>query len=722
MPVGNSTEESHPDDRRIPPNLGDVASGPISSRKASHRPPTPPFPQVDSDQPPKANEVDVAEDRILIPKTHSKPRSHRRISYDSASPQPKYEEKPGSRSRSSSRSRTSNTNVNTLLRLLALETARADAAEAQLTEHNEAIMTRVRSIREAQVQAEAELIRSNTELTLYKFQLDLAHKEIRRAQALIDEIEKARAEAEERAMKDREKLREHLLQRAIEQAREEGKRDGWKLGLERGRKDVWAEDSERRRRRSESRDHPSSESSSSIAQEAARQARKAAAHPRTHSTSPDMQNYPSKSQDFPEEIKISHPSSTPRAKTEEEKRDASAPQSESRPPSLAPSRRSTKSQYSVPPDGFIPTLDANAHIAMPPPHELTAPVDVIKPLSPQAVVHLHRRDRPVLASDNTGKGLDHPGEMHMPVRHSQPLIVPPDRGPGHDKAVGGGKHNDEHEPPAMAVASKRSTQISEFDILRSPPPPMTGSHKEYGTQRTHPGKPERQPINFYAPSPPVYLYAPARDGESRKVDVSDTNKAVPTPNAASHATTLKDRPQLSFYRSNDPQSVPRPTDQSALRKPKLNIYGQATSLSSGSPPENDEPRATVQRSLSNVTVPGIDVEPPSPPSETLNSPTAIMDPILLTPDLATQVTTPTPVVTSQASPAQQRGTNNFTAPYEEAFDQLPPGFIPFSSHTASRGEAKSTGQAARPEENVNEQESGYSPAPLNRPISLFSEG
>ncbi|KAG6847837.1 hypothetical protein H0H93_005610 [Arthromyces matolae] len=691
MPVGNSTEESHPDDRLIPPNLGDVASGPISSRKASQRPPTPPFPQVDSGQASKPNEVDVAEDKILIPKTHPKPRPHRRISYDSASPQP------------------NNTNVNTLLRLLALETARADAAEAQLTEHNEAIMTRVRSIREAQAQAEAELIRSNTELTLYKFQLDLAHKEIRRAQALIDEIEKARAEAEERAMKDREKLREHLLQRAIEQAREEGKRDGWKLGLERGRKDVWAEDSERRRRRSESRDHPSSE----IAQEAARQARKAAAHPRTHSTSPGVENYSSKNLDYPEEIKISHPSSTPRPKTEEEKRDASAPQSESRPPSLAPSRRSTKSHYSVPPDGFIPTLDANAHIAVPPPHELTAPVDVIEPLSP--VFHLHRRDKPVLASDNTGKGLDHPGEMHMPVRHSQPLIVPPDRGPGHDKAVGGGKHNDEHEPPAMPVASKRSTQISEFDILRSPPPPMTGSHKEYGTQRTYSGKPERQPINFYAPSPPVYLYAPARDGESRKADVRDANKAAPTPNAASHATTLKDRPQLSFYRSNDPQSVPRPTDQSALRKPKLNIYGQATSLSSGSPPENDEPRATVQRSLSNVTVPGIDVEPPSPPSETLNSPTAIMDPILLTPDLATQVTTPPPVVTSQASTAQQRG-------YEEAFDQLPPGFIPFSSHTASRGETKSTGHAARPEENVNEQESGYSPAPLNRPISLFSEG
>ncbi|KAG6898947.1 hypothetical protein C0993_002429, partial [Termitomyces sp. T159_Od127] len=67
-------------------------------------------------------------------------------------------------------------NLSVVLRLLSLETARADAAEARLARDNEAIVMRVQNIREVYARTQAELVGVKAELEMYKFQLDLAHK------------------------------------------------------------------------------------------------------------------------------------------------------------------------------------------------------------------------------------------------------------------------------------------------------------------------------------------------------------------------------------------------------------------------------------------------------------------------------------------------------------------------------------------------------------------
>lgn len=78
---------------------------------------------------------------------------------------------PRSRSRSNSNSDGA---LPTVLRLLAHETARADAAERELTKDSEALLTRVKEAKEGRERTELELIRVREELNLYKLQLAVA--------------------------------------------------------------------------------------------------------------------------------------------------------------------------------------------------------------------------------------------------------------------------------------------------------------------------------------------------------------------------------------------------------------------------------------------------------------------------------------------------------------------------------------------------------------------
>lgn len=205
--------------------------------------------------------MDTIENNVSTPRSEGGPNLNPRPSYADVLPQLRDNAQSAQRreKKPSSSHLTSSNNLNVVRRLLSLETARANAAEARLAKdsrNSEAILTQVLNIREAHFQAQAELLRVNAELRTYKFQLDLAHKgpaslvlvtfyslicpEIRRAQIIADEADKARIKAEERCARDRENIRELLLQRAIKEAREQGRRDGWALGLERGRLNVLA--------------------------------------------------------------------------------------------------------------------------------------------------------------------------------------------------------------------------------------------------------------------------------------------------------------------------------------------------------------------------------------------------------------------------------------------------------------------------------------------------
>jgi hypothetical protein len=81
------------------------------------------------------------------------------------------ETRPRSRSDSSA-----STALPSILRLLAHETARADAAERELERDADALLARVREAKAAKERSEAELARVREELALYKIQLDVAQR------------------------------------------------------------------------------------------------------------------------------------------------------------------------------------------------------------------------------------------------------------------------------------------------------------------------------------------------------------------------------------------------------------------------------------------------------------------------------------------------------------------------------------------------------------------
>src|SRR5271170_927194 len=111
------------------------------------------------------------------------------------------------------------------------EKQRADDAERQA----KSILSRIVKVNDARVHALNDLSRANEELNLYKAQLDLAQREIFRAQEIVAALEAERNAAEDEAAKARTTIRGLLLEKDVALAREKGRREGLREGLEKGR-------------------------------------------------------------------------------------------------------------------------------------------------------------------------------------------------------------------------------------------------------------------------------------------------------------------------------------------------------------------------------------------------------------------------------------------------------------------------------------------------------
>ncbi|KZT06508.1 uncharacterized protein LAESUDRAFT_750006 [Laetiporus sulphureus 93-53] len=117
--------------------------------------------------------------------------------------------------------------LETTIEQLKAETERADAAESRSSE----LVLRLKSAIDTKNASQQEAHRVKEELRLYKLQLENAQREIHKGQEIIDTLEAQRVEAEEAAARARSmahKLREQTL---IERAREEGRRQGLQEGL-----------------------------------------------------------------------------------------------------------------------------------------------------------------------------------------------------------------------------------------------------------------------------------------------------------------------------------------------------------------------------------------------------------------------------------------------------------------------------------------------------------
>lgn len=141
--------------------------------------------------------------------------------------------------------------MDSLLRKLSREQKRTAQLNAQLTllEHelkkeNERAARNEREVQDirsqmsaatvARREAEHMFTRTQEQLHTARSQFDAAVKEIERAQAEIDVLDKERQEAEDSARRARERARELLLEMKIQDARRQGWEEGRKQGLEEG--------------------------------------------------------------------------------------------------------------------------------------------------------------------------------------------------------------------------------------------------------------------------------------------------------------------------------------------------------------------------------------------------------------------------------------------------------------------------------------------------------
>ncbi|KAF9522961.1 hypothetical protein CPB83DRAFT_70442 [Crepidotus variabilis] len=567
------------------------------------------------------------------------------------------------------RSHTSSESISTILIMtterLHSETARANAAEKQATE----VMSLFKNTHEAKVRLEKDLTRVKEELGMYKIQLDVAQKEIFRAQEVVDRVDRQRAEAEEAAARARERNRKLVEARAVDIAMEEGRRVGFEEGLKQGRilaemvvpQEEYYDSPPRRSRRDEKNSTSSSKSSSSQSSGGSRRTSSSIRRP------PSTVPAPSRSTTVPLRVPSTQP---PLASVSSQPEDISVqePTAPIKPISIYNHSPSASHRSIVLPDNYIPTLNADSTITLPPPHDFSQPI--LTATAPE----------PTRPSSTRGRLSTRPEEA----------------GPSSSSRLG--HRSDRRYPPptrATSVGSPQSTHISELDLV-SPPRHRPDARSERQREKM------RQRASTVTAAPP-----PTHERVERWRDLSrgygrPTTPASPTPrreapdpnriipkNDIERPTTAEPRSPSTY-----PNRPPRRPREVVMPMPLGDQLLQINTAANAGPPRwvhtsrthDNTPSATLAptqpptaiRTVSNTTVPGIEVVTPS--THSLRSEKSFINPVLLTPDHAH-----TPVhLPPAAEELTEQALDSYDSEPEEVItgvlpdNNLPPGFVPLS--------------------------------------------
>lgn len=118
---------------------------------------------------------------------------------------------------------------------VALERLQGESQRAQLAEQRALeLAARFKQVNDARIVAQREVDRLTQELQLYKNQLDVAQKELLRGEDLMRDLEAQRDDAEAVAARARSTARRLREQQLVFRAREDGRRMGYEEGLMRG--------------------------------------------------------------------------------------------------------------------------------------------------------------------------------------------------------------------------------------------------------------------------------------------------------------------------------------------------------------------------------------------------------------------------------------------------------------------------------------------------------
>ncbi|KAG6837793.1 hypothetical protein H0H93_016161 [Arthromyces matolae] len=252
---------------------------------------------------------------------------------------------------------------------------RAADAEQQVL----ALVDKLKLVNQERIAAIQQASKANEELTLYKIQLQTAHQEIRRGQEIIDKVEHDRYEAEKAAAEARRMARTYQRDLMIMRAMDEGRKLGMQEGIEQGRALALREfdmtDDDLAAEYMEYNEEPLQRSNLLASNEDLLN------HlPKQSDVEPLVQPPPLESG---EPIPVPPPDLVQRTPlpipdlvqpTPLPIPDLIQVTPVMRPRSFrSPSPSILHQPISIPPDGYVPTLDSDNVIRIPPPHELSRP-------------------------------------------------------------------------------------------------------------------------------------------------------------------------------------------------------------------------------------------------------------------------------------------------------------------------------------------------------------
>lgn len=339
---------------------------------------------------------------------------------------------------------------------LSYEQDRADTAERKI---REAVM-RFKDANEGRISAQADGARMREELKLYKNALEEAQKEIFKAQNILKDVEGRRREAEEEAAQLRRKVRKLNEERMLEMAREEGRKLGLQEGLEMGKDIGYLQ--------GRNQGYISGRSTASKMAE------------RYFSPASESESRRSRGEpDLPPESDPPYTATTTRFPPSggDSARSSSLSSSEREVPRYSQtggprtgSARTTmyspaQPHVEIPPDGFIPEVDASMIIRLPPPHELVRP-----PPTPSGQSPLSRAGSPS------------PQTPAVPVPGDVPvLMIPEPRSPGSSMyELSGERQHRKVRRRSSRDSVSSSTRTSELDLLNAPEHVPSRGHRSSG--------------------------------------------------------------------------------------------------------------------------------------------------------------------------------------------------------------------------------------------------
>ncbi|KAL7282694.1 hypothetical protein ACG7TL_004168 [Trametes sanguinea] len=450
----------------------------------------------------------------------------------------------------------------TLSDQLKAERQRADAAENKTRE----VLDLFKKATNARLTAEQEAARANEALRLYKIQYENAQQELRRAQKLIDTLEAQRIEAEDAAARARSVARKAKEEALIMSAREAGRRQGLEEGMAQGRIIGYEEgraagyqdgmaDTERA--------YAEVAMSDPYVEDTPRQRRYQPPRVSRPSTSEDSEDNlaPNYTQPMDDSMPIPPPVTTPAriptpAAAPAMPRAESPKESEIRPIPIHTAMASpSHPAMEVPPDGWIPKIDEDQRIRLPPPHEMGPP----PPTTPSP---------PLSAVLNNVKNIEEP----------PPVVIPP---PLNDMRMPEADPNGSSRRPRHRRRNSnesQSTTMSQFEIL-GPPSTAPSTSTLRGTMRERRpvlsaiseererssvsspiyGMPNPSTQSFQMPSPAPQMPTPSPAVPMPSPQPPPPGPAYPTPDSMGSAD--------EFYRSRGGNNTPRYASTENLYRP-----------------------------------------------------------------------------------------------------------------------------------------------------------